>query len=107
MEPANPLLPALRPDTPALLRRTGSLLGAVQGIQQEASAEYWLGLLQSEALIVGQRKTIEIRCSDLLRCDIEVTLKVLEENSCKTNADGIRLVHMLFLSRFKLKRINI
>lgn len=88
MEPANPLLPALRPDTPALLRRTGSLLGAVQGIQQEASAEYWLGLLQSEALIVGQRKTIEIRCSDLLRCDIEVTLKVLEENSCKTNADG-------------------
>ena len=41
MEPVNPLLPALRADTPGLLRRAGSLIGAVHGIQQEASAEYW------------------------------------------------------------------
>ncbi len=88
MESVNPLLPALRPDTPALLRRTGSLLGAVQGIQQEASAEYWFGLLQNQALSTGQRKSIEIRCSDLLRRDIEAALKVLEEHAKQTDADG-------------------
>lgn len=41
MEPVNPLLPALRPATSGLLRRAGGLLGAVRGIQQEASAEWW------------------------------------------------------------------
>ncbi len=40
MEPVNPLLPALRPDTPGLLRRAGSLINAVRGIQQE-SKSYW------------------------------------------------------------------
>ena len=56
MQPTNPLLPALRPDTPALLRRTGSLLGAVQGIQQEANAEWWFqqGMALKEADEWGQ-----------------------------------------------------
>jgi len=40
MEPVNLLLPALRPDTPGLLRRTGGLLEAVRGIQQD-SKSYW------------------------------------------------------------------
>ena len=77
MEPTNPLLPALRPDTPALLRRTGSLLGAVHGIQQEASAEYWLGLLVSGSLSATQQASAITKCADLLELSIETALKRL------------------------------
>lgn len=41
MEFVNPLLPALRPDTHGLLRRTGGLINAVRDIQQDASAGHW------------------------------------------------------------------
>lgn len=48
MEPVNPLLPALRPDTPGLLRRASGMLEAVRGIQQEMNGDYWLNLAKNE-----------------------------------------------------------
>lgn len=88
MEPTNPLLPALRPDMPALLRRTGSLLGAVQGIQQEANAEYWYVLLQDGTLDADRKQAIVVQCSELLRRDIEASIKLLETQAEQTYANG-------------------
>lgn len=90
MEPVNPLLPALRADTPGLLRRAADLIGAVRGIQQEASADYWISLLHVGVTHIDQRRELVRKCTDLLKHDIELALQRLEKKATldKTSADN-------------------
>lgn len=83
MEPVNPLLPALRADTPALLRRAGSLLGSVQGIQQEASAEYWLELAMNSQVSSENYSAYAAKSEALLREEIGNICQLLVQKQTK------------------------
>lgn len=80
MEPVNPLLPALRPDTPGLLRRAGGMINAVRGIQQEASAEYWYGLAMALSADSENRLAYFAKSEGLLRYDIGIICQLLESS---------------------------
>ena len=78
MEPVNPLLPALRPDTPGLLRRAGGLINAVRNIQQEASAEYWYGLAMVSSANSETKLAYAIKSERILRHEIATIRRTLE-----------------------------
>lgn len=81
MEPINPLLPALRPDTPGLLCRAGGMLEAVRGIQQEASAEYWYGLAMAPSAESETRLAYAAKSEGLLRFEITTIRRNLENET--------------------------